>query len=318
MIFWSGFKKQNTINHLDGKFYAADSEKSIYQLGQKEDMSINWPKIRKIGFGIFVSSYILKSVNAFCLACSLAYPSNFLFKPINLNLFKVWESKNKLFEIEKQYLASTTVDEHFEIDNMHRAYLEKKIEENPKNIQALIQLGVLCWEPFHEQNRALEYLEKAVEYDPQNVDALFWGAKCIYHDFCAYEGAKQLLRLALTIDPKRADCLDLLATIIEDFDRNDAEALEYVKKAVELAPDWPACRAFLVSLYVKLHDIPSAERELEKLEELCKLPLIKPKNGVEDYYENIVTGRGSKMMAERIAALKERIQKAKDLGKIIY
>lgn len=224
-------------------------------------------------------------------------------------------SKIDLSEIEKRYLASSTVDEHFEIDDMHRTYLKKLIEKDPQNIQALIQLGVLCWEPFHDDIKAIEYLEKAIKYDPQNIDARFWLAKCYYHDNCAYEKAKQLLKDALNIDPKRSDCFHLLATIIEDFDRNNEEALKYVKKAVEFAPDWPANIAFLVSLYIETNDIPSAEREILKLEKLTKLPLVKPKNGVEDYYETIVTGRSNKMMIERIVTLKKRIQKAKDINK---
>jgi hypothetical protein len=51
--------------------------------------------------------------------------------------------------------------------------------------------------------------------------------------------------------------------------------------------------------------------QVEKLEQLASLPRLKPKNGIEYYYEVIVTGRAYKENLSELDELKTRIAHAK-------
>lgn len=214
-----------------------------------------------------------------------------------------------LAKLEDMYRSSLDVNERFELTRQYRSYLEKWLEQNPKDIQALTHLGMLCWEPFHEKKKAITYLEKAIQYDPKNIDARFWLAKCYYHDYCAYEKAIQIASEALQIDPSRADCLAFLAMVVEDTTQNWNEAIAYLKRAIQSKPNWPAPRFFLASLYLQTGDIVSAEEQIQKIQELSTQPFEKPKNGIEAYYEAIVTCRSRVM--ERLEQFKEKIRQAK-------
>ena len=220
--------------------------------------------------------------------------------------------KTNLSELEEQFKSTSNTDAHYELDKKYYAYLENEIEKDPMNVQALIHLGFLSWEPFHQEKKAIDYLKKAIEYDPNNVDARFWLAKCYYHDCCDYEEARRITLEALKIDPKRSDCLSLLAMIIEDTTEDWNEAICYLKKAIQYTPDWPELHFFLASQYLNIKDIKSAEFEIEKALELSNIHIEKPKNAIEKYYELIVTGRNRTSESITLELLKERIREAKE------
>src|SRR5437879_3594518 len=95
-------------------------------------------------------------------------------------------------DLEKEYQICSEIKQRKELHVKYRSCLEEELKKNSMNVKALISLGVILWEPFHEEKKAIEYLEKAIQYDPNNVDARFWLAKCFFHDYCAYEKARQL------------------------------------------------------------------------------------------------------------------------------
>jgi tetratricopeptide (TPR) repeat protein len=222
--------------------------------------------------------------------------------------------KINISELEEKYRSSSNRDERFELHKQYLAYLKKQVEQNPGNVSALVHLGMLSWEPFHKQEEAIDYLKEAIKYDPQNIDARFWLAKCYYHDYCEYDQAKQLLLEALKIDPNRSDCLSLIAMIVWNVSDDWTTAISYLERAVQEEPGWPELRRLLVLLYLEIKDIPSAEYQAKKLEELAKIPPKKSRNYVEDYYETIVTGRGHNKKTEDLERLKERIKKANVLS----
>jgi tetratricopeptide (TPR) repeat protein len=197
------------------------------------------------------------------------------------------------------------------LSQQYIAYLQEKLKKNPRDTQALIHFGVLSWEPFHKYETAVESLKKALEYDPMNVDAHFWLANCYYQDRCEYEKSEEMALKALAIDPTRADCLCLLGIINWDYHENLQMAIHYLEKAVRYAPDWPMIRHLLATLFLRSKDIKSAEFHVEKALELSKVIPIKPRNGVEKYYENVITGRSWVNIKEEFQALIERIQKSK-------
>jgi tetratricopeptide (TPR) repeat protein len=113
--------------------------------------------------------------------------------------------------------------------------LENIALSHPKNIDALIRLGVLEFEYFHNH-------EKALQIEPSSVDARFWLAACLYYDFAEYEKAEPYVKEALQLDPDRPECLCLRASIIYGTHQPILTALQYVEKALHLAPNWPALR----------------------------------------------------------------------------
>jgi tetratricopeptide (TPR) repeat protein len=221
--------------------------------------------------------------------------------------------KSSIVELEQRYQLASSVDELIEIDEEYYSYLEDQIKEDPKNIQALVHLGVLSWEPFHKNEKAIEYLERAIKYDPKNIEARFWLAKCYYHDYCAYEKARQILLEALQIDPNRPEGLSLLALVIGDTTEDWNEAIAYLEKAIQYEPEWPMLRFSLGSRYLEIGEIALAELQAQKIQELSLLRHEKPKNGVEDYYESVVTGRNMRDIQESLGHLKERIRKKRIL-----
>ncbi|MBS0607226.1 MAG: tetratricopeptide repeat protein [Verrucomicrobia bacterium] len=196
-------------------------------------------------------------------------------------------------KLEKKYqltIRTLPVSKMFEFDKQYRAYLEKQISSDPNNVQALIHLGVLSWEPFHEREKAVEYLSKTIALDSKNVEARFWLAKCYYHDFCAYAKSREVLLEALEIDPNSPECLSLLASVIMDTTENINEAISCYEKAIISAPDWPALYRSLSQLCLDNNNPAKAESCVRKGLK-CKPLAVPPKNDIEDYFEKIVTER---------------------------
>lgn len=169
--------------------------------------------------------------------------------------------------------------------------LKRKLEENPNDVEVLIQLGVLDFEHFHESEKALDYLKKAVEIDPLHVKAKFWLARCLCYDFFEYDQANQVLYDALRLDPNNPECLILTAWIISENDGPAEQAIEFLKKALVNAPEWPMLRYHLAWLYLAIGDISAAEEEIVKAFQIPTLDPARITNEVERYYESTITGR---------------------------
>lgn len=219
---------------------------------------------------------------------------------------------NELSDIEEKYIAAgDNVDQRIEVTKEYFYCLERKLKSSPTDAETLIRLGVLAWEPFHEQERAISYLQKALEIDPSSVDTRFWLAKCYYHDFCDYKNANRLLREALQIDPNRADCLCILTSVIEDTTKNLNEAIKLLEHAIQVKRDWPMLYICLIDLYLKVNNISAAQAQVLELEKLIPLPVLILPNAIERYYETIVTGRNYKNIKMKINEIKKEINKYK-------
>jgi tetratricopeptide (TPR) repeat protein len=196
----------------------------------------------------------------------------------------------------------------------YQNYLHEKLLLNPKDINALIQLGALEFEYFHETDKALAILETAIAIDPLNVDAKFWVAMCLYFDCFEYTKALDILIDALKLDPKRPDCLSLIGSIIREIDGPIEKAIEYVQKALIYAPDWPMLRCQLARLLLKVGKIRAAEEEAQKAFQMQPLDPEIIKNEVERYYESVVTGRYWPDLQKSRTSLFTDIENAKRLS----
>jgi tetratricopeptide (TPR) repeat protein len=190
--------------------------------------------------------------------------------------------------------------------------LEDRIKNDPRDVFALINLGVLEFEYYHESEKAVEHLIQAEKYDPSNVIVKFWLAKCLSYDFFEYEKAKEKLKEALRINPNSPECWSQMESILSENHESLTEALECVQKAIRLAPDWPMLRSKCAWLYYLLNKCDLAKAEIQIAMQIPALESGKITNEVERYYENVVTGRAwtnKRAEFEHLLALIEMKQK---------
>lgn len=211
------------------------------------------------------------------------------------------------------YCLETTKKKQGTYKRMYPYYnsLKQDLQNDPRDVVALIQIGALEFEYFHRHKEAIDYLQQAIDLDPKNIDARFWLAACLYHDFCEYEGAEKVLREALQLDPNRADCLSLTASISWHSEKPLENAISYLRKAVEAAPDWPLLRHKLATLLLELNQVEQAEQEIKKALALSKSSPRQTQNEVEYYYENTVTGRAWPDIKDEFKELLERVANAR-------
>lgn len=199
--------------------------------------------------------------------------------------------------------------------------LKIKTLYDPQDIKSLILLGALEFIKFPERDSALEYLQKAIKLDPGNVDARFWYGVCLYRRFSEPEKAEVVLSTALKLDSNRSDCLSLMADI-HWGKKNFEVSLEFLRKAVQISPNWPMLRVELVYLLINLGQFKEAECEIENAAELLKQDVRIPENEVEHYYENTVTGRSWTNVGEKLDRLRvllmQNLSIAKDKSGSIF
>ncbi len=89
------------------------------------------------------------------------------------------------------------------------------------------------------------------------------------------------------------------------------QAISYLRKAVEIAPDWPLLRHKLATLLLELHQIEQAEQEINKTLALSQSFPKQTQNEVEYYYEYVVTGRAWLSIKDQFRELIERLENEK-------
>ncbi|GAB4194257.1 MAG: hypothetical protein Tsb0015_17240 [Simkaniaceae bacterium] len=192
-----------------------------------------------------------------------------------------------------------------------RMKLQEILKKNPNDLEALIQLGALEFEFFHHDKLAISLLEKAIELEPKNVEARFWLAACLFYDLFEYERAKKILHEALTINPNLPDCLSLMAWILYEKDKALKKAKEYVQKAIIYAPDWPMLRYQLAEILLDDGKIVAAEEEIHKAMQIPSLTKEAITSDVQQYYENVITGRSWDEKEKKSSHLLKRLKIAK-------
>jgi tetratricopeptide (TPR) repeat protein len=114
----------------------------------------------------------------------------------------------------------------------------KAIELDPKLVKAWSNRG-LAYFILHQDDKALPDLNKAIELDPKYAPAWDYRGE-IYHRLHQYDKALADLNKAVELDPKNPrSCNELawlLATCPDPRFRDAVKAVEFAKKAVELAP----------------------------------------------------------------------------------
>ncbi|MFC1854344.1 tetratricopeptide repeat protein [Candidatus Dependentiae bacterium] len=169
--------------------------------------------------------------------------------------------------------------------------LEKKLKENPDDVDLLIQKGVLYLDASEDDKLAFPPLDRAIHVDPNNVDALFWRAYADYVLLGDPTKERELVEKALALDPNRVDCNYMLSILFSD--NNDVgKSIHYLEKALQLEPTWINVRLNLACDLLRCYKFSSArETLLDGLKIYKKFELPKAASRMEWYYEDYVTGR---------------------------
>jgi Flp pilus assembly protein TadD len=191
-------------------------------------------------------------------------------------------------------------------DEAYRVTIIDELNRFPNDPEVLVKAGSYFFEPGREPDKAVQLLRRALELDPRNTRARFWLAKCLFHDFCDYAEAEQVIRDSLQLDPNQPDALSLFDSVMSDLDRPAEDRIPVLRKAVELAPDWPLPRLALAMLL--LESGRKSEAKAIALEGITPVtghlpvPVTDP---TSEYYEYAVTGRNSPECCAELKSIAE-------------
>lgn len=117
------------------------------------------------------------------------------------------------------------------------AGLEKMVESNPNNVQALIQLA----NDYHDMgnhSKAVDYYSRAIAMDPTNPDVIT-DMGTSYRKLGRSEEAVKAYRRALEVDPNHALAMFNLGIVLRDDFKDYAGALKVWEMFMERAGSNP-------------------------------------------------------------------------------
>ena len=190
-------------------------------------------------------------------------------------------------------------------------FLEKALQKNPDDVEALVEQGFLYFDAFHEPEKAFDVLNRVLKIDPENLDAMFWLSEVLYHDLRKHKEAEEILEKALSIDPDHVCCNAFLARVLYQVGTDLSKPIEHLKKVVEMEPTWIGARIDLAYDLLEMKRIEEAEKmaiDTKKALEILKIPT--PANRMEDFLEESISRR-MKGAEERVEWVFESIEEAR-------
>ena len=195
--------------------------------------------------------------------------------------------------------------------------LKKELEKKPKNIDLLLKIGMLLFDPFMEIEDAIPYFKKAVELSPNNPDVLFWTGYVLYHGMCKYEESKKLFEQALLLEPNRAEFHYMMFYVLWYMTNKEKTGLHHLLKAIELQPEWPDPRIQYIVYLIGKNKLDYAKKELSEAYSVLKNRYENKKveglNVLEQYYFDNSGGFDYEYAKDRLDEKKSRLEKAKNL-----
>ena len=171
--------------------------------------------------------------------------------------------------------------------------LDAILKNDPKNIQALLKKGFYLFDDRVDGN-AIETFNKVIEIDPNCIDAYVWLAELYIYHWSEVQKADEALKKALKINPDNAAVHRLIASgYLEAYPGgySKQDILYHLKKAIELEPSWIAPRVSLISLLFVEGQYALAKKELDEAYGQFQDDFPEPKDDMERYYEQLITGR---------------------------
>jgi tetratricopeptide (TPR) repeat protein len=151
-------------------------------------------------------------------------------KHINVQYAKERSNKKNLIRIYNQ--GETLL----ESKSFYRALLKFDVvlEKLPNDKKSLLNKNI-CLFNLEKYDEAFDTLEKLIELDKRNVDYLIWKAYIYEAKREVYE-CLNILDKCLTINPKYDRGLNDKGRVLSDYLNQHQEAIECIKKAIEINP----------------------------------------------------------------------------------
>ena len=201
--------------------------------------------------------------------------------------------------------------------DLYLAALEQRLKNNPHDREALIHRAVMLYDFYQEPDEAAAILQSIVDKDPNCVDAYLWIGEFERFFTGDFDKAVEYLKQAVAIDPNRADCHALLAGVIAEFKATDPKEVEYhYRKSFELEPTFINPRFYLAYYFWKLGKFGEARHELEEALKYVADGEWPTNNPVEEYYEDMITGRLSSNRRQEILDFIQKIDAAESATKM--
>ncbi|MFC1854413.1 tetratricopeptide repeat protein [Candidatus Dependentiae bacterium] len=192
--------------------------------------------------------------------------------------------------------------------------LQKLLEKDTKDVKALIELGFLYFDAFHEPEKAKNVLEKALKIEPENTEAMFWLAETLYHDFFDKETAVELMKKAISLEPENALLHAFLSQIMYEREKDPSKAIFHKKKTIELEPNWIKPRIDLCYLLLEVKRREEAKKVYEETKQAFEgVKCAKAKNRMDDFLDECIRGEKSDV-EETLGFLDEDFAGTKKVG----
>jgi len=151
-------------------------------------------------------------------------------------------------------------------------FFEKAIELDPNYAEAYAELGII-WFSYRgeDKEKGKAYIEKAYELNPNSSTVnSYYGSVLLAEDRGSKEGKKYLER-ALELNPNDARAQERMAmyyAFSDSDDHDNAKAVEYVSKAVELEPFSAQANAFKTFALVDNNEFDKADSHMSEKKSL--------------------------------------------------
>ncbi|MFC1854416.1 tetratricopeptide repeat protein [Candidatus Dependentiae bacterium] len=187
--------------------------------------------------------------------------------------------------------------------------LQKLLEKDTKDVKALIELGFLYFDAFHEPEKAKNVLEKALKIEPENTKAMFWLAETLYHDFFDKETAVKLIKKAISLEPESALLHEFLSQILYERGKDPSKAFFHKNKAIELEPSWMKPRIDLCYLLLEVKRKEESKKVYEDAKKAFEcVRFTKSKSRMDDFLDECIRGEKG-YVEETLGFLDKRFSK---------
>ncbi|MCL0041651.1 tetratricopeptide repeat protein [Peptococcaceae bacterium] len=132
--------------------------------------------------------------------------------------------KNNIEELEKQR----------EKLEKYVAELEAKLENNPKDIDVLLQLASV-YTYMRENEKAIEAYLKILEIQPDNINALF-SLSYLYFSEQKYDLAEEYIKKVLSKQPENIGALYLYSRVLAEAKEDYELAIKKMEKLIDILP----------------------------------------------------------------------------------
>jgi glycosyltransferase involved in cell wall biosynthesis len=144
-------------------------------------------------------------------------------------------------------------------------YFEKACDIK-KDIPELLFLLANSYKMQNDLKKSAHYFKSAIELEPENLKYISnYGV--LLKETKRYEESIELFKRAIKLNPDNIELLNDLGVMCHEQEKFK-EAIHYFKNAIELNGDYLVAQINLAFTYLKIKDLPSAQKTIESLEKI--------------------------------------------------